>query len=321
VHSGDDRALTWLTQDADPAVQVLARRDLLHEPVSAHGALASDVVRGLLAGQQRDGGFAVGPYTKWTGAHWRLVSLVELGIPAGHDGAVAATNTVLDYWAGESRLKRVPVIAGRARRCASQEGNAVAVACRLGLASDQRVQRLVEHLIAWQWDDGGWNCDKRASASHSSFNETLPPLWGLHEYAAATGDSSCMAARDRAAELLLRHRVAFSTRTGEPIHPSVVELHYPPFWHYDLLQALVILTRAGFGADPRMRPAREIVVERRRPDGTWQAGRRWWRPPGSAGSNVEAVDWDGVAHQLVTLNALRVGASADRPITVSASGR
>ena len=35
----------------------------------------------LLAGQRRDGGFGVHPYRKWTGAHWRLVSLVELEVP------------------------------------------------------------------------------------------------------------------------------------------------------------------------------------------------------------------------------------------------
>jgi hypothetical protein len=34
----------------------------------------------LLDGQEPDGGFGVGPYSKWKGAHWRLISLVELGI-------------------------------------------------------------------------------------------------------------------------------------------------------------------------------------------------------------------------------------------------
>jgi hypothetical protein len=35
-------------------------------------------VTALLPGQRGDGGFGVHPYRKWTGAHWRLVSLVEL---------------------------------------------------------------------------------------------------------------------------------------------------------------------------------------------------------------------------------------------------
>ena len=51
-----------------------------------------------------------------------------------------------------------------------------------------------------------------------------------------------------------------------------------------------------------------ILRARRRKDGSWRAVRPWWRPPGAAGSGVEAVDWADVAHQMVTLNALRVGA-------------
>jgi hypothetical protein len=76
--------------------------------------------------------------------------------------------------------------------------------------------------------DGGWNCDRRPEARHSSLHETLPALSGLHEYAAATGGTACA------------------------------------------------------------------------------------RAVGAAGSGVEAVDWAGVAHQMVTLNALRVGAGEQR---------
>ena len=54
------------------------------------------LVRTLLLGQCRDGGFGVHPYRKWAGAHWRLVSLVELGIPAGEQRALRAADTVLD---------------------------------------------------------------------------------------------------------------------------------------------------------------------------------------------------------------------------------
>jgi len=48
------------------------------------------MITGLLRGQRRDGGFGVHPYSKWTGAHWRLVSLVELGVPATDAKARAA---------------------------------------------------------------------------------------------------------------------------------------------------------------------------------------------------------------------------------------
>jgi hypothetical protein len=89
---------------------------------------------------------------------------------------------VLHWLTGLPHRRAVPVIDGLARRCASQEGNALAVCCRLGLAADPRVQLLVQCLIEWQWPDGGWNCDRGASGRRSSFHESLTPAWGLWEY-------------------------------------------------------------------------------------------------------------------------------------------
>ena len=36
-------------------------------------------------------------------------------------------------------------------------------------------------------------------------------------------------------------------------------LHYPPYWHYDFLQALVVLSRMGLARDARARDAVELV--------------------------------------------------------------
>jgi hypothetical protein len=304
VHPAPDPVAVRLAADDDPAIRALARRDLLDEPAPDADALGSPLVRGLLAGlDDRD---VLGrPYVKWTGAHWRLVSLVELGIPAGHGTAVRAAEAVLDHWAAADRLAGVLVVNGRRRMHASQEGNAVAVACRLGLAGDERVARLVEHLVAGQWPDGGWNCDRHRAACRSSVHETLPALWGLCEYAAATGDPRCREAVTAAAEVLLARHVVFAAGSYRPIHHSVLDLHYPPYWHYDVLQALVVLDRAGRRHDERTLRARRVVAGKRRADGTWRAVRRWWRPPGSD-SMSEAVDWGSAAHRMVTLNALRV---------------
>lgn len=296
-----------LLDRADPAVAALARRDLRGAAPPHDAAFGSFVVRGLLDGLTSDTSLRR-PYAKWAGAHWRLVSLVKLGVPAGHPAAVTAAEAVLGYWTRSQRFSRITVVAGRARRCASQEGNAVAVARRLGLSGDARVAVLVDYLVDWQWPDGGWNCDPRPEAHRSSFHETLPALWGLHEFAAATGESRCRESVQAAAELLLEHDVVFSRRTGAPAHPSFIQLNYPPYWHYDVLQALLVLHRAGYGGDPRTDRARDVVAGQRRTDGLWRARRRWWRPPGATGGGVEAFDWGDVGNQMVTLNALRVGA-------------
>ncbi len=307
-----DQAVQWLLESDEPGVVFQARRDLLGEsdPPDAARVLEGPKVRCLLAGQKADGTFGVHAYGKWGGAHWRLVSLVELGIPAGEPQALAAAETVLAWLTGRNRLASFRPVNGLVRRCASQEGNALAVCCRLGLAGDARVAALAEALVEWQWPDGGWNCDRKATGYRSSFNESLTPMWGLHEYWLATGESAARDASLRTAELFLEHRVFRTLATGEPIKASFVEHHWPPFWHYDFFQALVVLARMGLADDPRAVDALDLVDEKRRPDGRWQAGGRWWRPPGSKGSNVEVVDWGGGPSELLTLNALRVLAAA-----------
>ena len=137
-------------------------------------------------------------------------------------------------------------------------------------------------------------------------------MWGLHEYWVATGDEPAREAARRTAELFLDHRLFRVGGSGESIHPSFGVLHYPPYWHYDVLQALVVLERIGLAADPRTEDGLALLEERRLPDGRWRAGGRWWRPPGSPGANIEVVDWGSGPDELLTLNALRVLRSAGR---------
>ena len=108
----------------------------------------AQLIAQLLAGQCADGSFGVHPYSKWRGAHWRLVSLVELAVARSNRAARAAAETVLDWIAVPTELL---VIKGLERRHASMEGNALAVSCRLGLARDRRVGFLVDVLLRAQW--------------------------------------------------------------------------------------------------------------------------------------------------------------------------
>jgi hypothetical protein len=61
-------AVGWLLSSAEPAVRLLARRDLLGEKtVSTGEVLGGPMVRALLSHQGRNGGFGIHPYRKWTG--------------------------------------------------------------------------------------------------------------------------------------------------------------------------------------------------------------------------------------------------------------
>jgi hypothetical protein len=257
------------------------------------------MIAGLLSGQQPDGSFGVDPYTKWTGAHWRLVSLVELGIPGKSRAARAAARTVLDWIAAPSE----PVIvAGKERRHAAMEGNALAVCCRLGMAQSLRVRHLAEVLLRSQWPDGGWNCDPNPDAHRSSFHETLAPIWGLVEYHRGTGDGRARKAARRAAELLLEHRLFRATESGDAIDPEWLHIHWPHYWHYDFFHGLRAIGMLGLLSDSRADEALELLMQRRHADGTWRtSGERYWHLHGE--SDVEVVDW-GDAHEIVTAAAL-----------------
>jgi hypothetical protein len=170
---------------------------------------------------------------------------------------------------------------------------------------DERVVGLAESLLEWQWPDGGWNCDKRKSARHSSFYESLAPLRGLIEYRKATGDSKCREAIRRASDFFLRHKLFRSERTGRVINPEWLQLHYPLYWHYDVLEALRTFSLLGDLKDPRFEEAVDVVERKRPPDGRWKAEGYYWHPPMRKGSNVEVVNWGRQGPSpMITLNAL-----------------
>src|SRR5437667_211020 len=111
-----EQAVAWLLRSREPAVRRFTRRDVLGEAVE-DSAPPGPLVRGLLRGQRRDGGFGVHPYAKWAGAHWRLVSLVELEAPLD-ERLRRAAETVLDWLTGPGHRRGVRTVAGLVPRCA-----------------------------------------------------------------------------------------------------------------------------------------------------------------------------------------------------------
>jgi hypothetical protein len=291
----------------EPAVRLLTQTEVLGESPSRKtkaALLDSELVRTLSHDDGRH------PYTKWTGGHWRVVALVELGVPERHEGARQALDAALGWLDGPGHRKPI-IVDGLRRLHGSQEGNALWAAARLGRLKERRVIRLVDTLIEAQWPDGGWNCDRKLEATHSSFHESFAPVVGLAAYAERTGDERAHAAAARGAEFFLRHNVFCSERTGQP-WPKLEQLRYPPYWHYDALVGLTVLRRSVGLADSRVERALTLLEGKRRPDGLWRADGRWWKPPGRQGSNVESVSWNRRGDELLSVRALAALAAAGR---------
>jgi hypothetical protein len=276
-------------------------------------------------------------YAKWRGAHWTLAMLAEIGYPAGDESLLAMRDQVLDQWLSDAfymefesksavakhrSTEGVPIIQGRYRRCASQQGNALYSITRLGLA-DARSEALVERLTHWQWPDGGWNCDRKPSAHVSSFNESMLPMQGLAAHAERTGDneSKARAAALKASEVFLCRRLFKSRTDGTVISPHWMRPKYPRYWHYDFLGGLVAMAEMGLINDPRCGDALELLERKELPGGGWAAQGRFYKISksmdfGTRFGSISLVDWGGAGirrmNEWVTADALYVLRAADR---------
>src|SRR5712664_299430 len=241
--AAEDPAVKWLLESGDPSINYLTLTDILNRPLDSKEVLEAKkhipngpIVKTLLSGQQADGGFGVHPYQKWTGAHWRLVSLVELGAPSEFKPAVRGTNLVLKWLLGEGASWQHSQDQWQISKVRVPRGQCACSVYKLGLAEAPRVVKLAESLVGWQWTDGGWNCDRNPNADHSSVNESLSTPWGLLEYQRATGRSRLLEAhRERIGVLFTTSSLPFgphgrnnSSGHDQTALSGVLALRYSP---------------------------------------------------------------------------------------------
>ena len=333
------RTLSRLLASREPSIRLNARLSVLGEDPESRSiqALREEVrsaprTRALLRTSLRPGRRTPwGIYHKWRGTHWALAHLAELGYPPGDEALQPSVDRVLDVWLRPSyfreyeartekeasrRFDAVPRANGRYRRCASQQGNALYYCSTLGLAPEG-CDRLAERLMHWQWPDGGWNCDPDPQADTSSFGETLTPMVGLYVYGTSRRRPAALAAARRASEVFLRRRLYRRVSDGRVIHPDFAALHYPLYWHYDVLGGLKALARMSLLGDPRCRDALDLLRSKEIPRGGWPAERRFYDLPGERPRRgTDRVRWGALGpksmNEWVTLDALWALAGAGR---------
>jgi hypothetical protein len=313
-----------LLHSNDPAIRFKTRVNILEEDPYSQDIMdlqneirTSQRVQGLLSGRGPDGRIPRPPYSKWDGAHWILASLADLNYPAGDTELLPMRDQVYEWLFSSAHRKNIQIIDGRVRRCASQEGNALHASLVLGLA-DERALELAESLISWQWPDGGWNCDRKAEASNSSFMETLLPMRALWLYGRLTADTKALKTAQRAADTFLKRRLFRRQSDGEIIYDGFVRLHYPRYWHYDILFGLRSMAEMGQIRDERCQEALDLLETKRLPDGGFPSEEKYYRVTNSGPSGRSPVDWGGASkrkmNEYVTVDALFVLQAAGREI-------
>jgi hypothetical protein len=288
---------TILLQHDDPAVRYKLRRGLEGE-TRATRRLQQEIRRSqrvaqLLSDRMSDGRLPHHPYVKWVGAHWTLAVLADLGYPPGDRDLMPLVDQVYEWLDSPRHARTIKTINGRVRRCASQEANLLHSVLRLGLA-DERAESLAQRLLLWQWPDGGWNCDRRPQAVHSSFMESLIPMRALHLYGHMAGDRAATGGARQAGEIFLKRDLYRQRSTGKVIDPDFLRLHYPCYWHYDILFGLKVMHECGLLDDERCAGAVSILAGKRLADGGFPAEGKYYRLGSRPVSQSSLVDWGGV---------------------------
>ncbi len=276
-----DKVIDWL-MEGDPAIRWQAMRDLLDVPEKKYQAERRRTQKEgwgarLLAEQDANGIWGGGLYSpKWISSTYTLLALTGIGLPPecapARRGAQVALDGLFGLEPGDALYKRTNDF----DQCVS--GMLVQLSAYFGIAA-QRRKVMIKSLLENRIPDGGWNCriKRKPLPKHSSFHTTINVLEGLRE---AVEQKDCiqvkavLAAEAEAREMLLRHGLFRSHRTGEMIDERWTLLSYPPRWHYDMLRALDYFRRAGAGRDRRLQESIELLISRRRPDGCWPVQRK-----------------------------------------------
>jgi hypothetical protein len=319
-----DPTLDWLLEPSNPSVRLQALIDLLHRTRSDEDVQAAQdkiasyrPVKKILSTQTSKGYWPPKEdcyRPKWTAAVWPLALLGELG--ASPDPLVRSEcERFLDLHQVESGAFSCPSKLVRGKRWdeACLTGNMIRTLVKLGYSNDPRIQKAIDWMPTHQLEDGGWNCDyPEKKVKHSSFMSTIEPLWAYSEIPRQKWTRRMKRSVENGAEFLLMHHVYKSdNHHWRETYPFFTKLHFPMYYFYDILHALRVLTKLGYGDDERIRSAVQLLQSKRRPDGTWNLEGDWYRegdyfyPSGKGRKAPVAIEEIGKPSKWITLNCYR----------------
>src|SRR6266511_1412872 len=120
---------------------------------------------------------------------------------------------------------------------------------------------------------------------------------GLAAHARRRADANIAKTAMQAAEVFLGRRLFKRKADGSVIHPAFVALHYPLYWHYDILGGLKAMKLVGRIRDARCADALDLLESKRLSDGGWPATKPYYTSvsPRALKSNADYVRWGGTS--------------------------
>jgi hypothetical protein len=255
-----------------------------------------------LAKRQDNGHWGRGFYQpKWISTHYTLLDLKNLGVLP--DNVLIRESIALILAQEKSADGGVNPARTIEESDVCVNGMFLNYASYFG-AAEEPLHSIVDFILSQRLPEGGFNCRfNRSGARHSSLHSTLSILegileYGLNGYTYRQAELEAAASSSRA--FILLHRLYLSDRTGEVINPSFLRLPYPCRWKYDILRALDYFRCAHSPWEERMQPAIDVLLKKRRKDGTWPLQAKY---PGKVHFDMEQA---GKPSRWNTLRALRV---------------
>jgi hypothetical protein len=281
------------------------QRDLLHtEPELVQRTREQITFQGwgarFLALQDSAGTWGGGLYSpKWISTTYTLLTLRRLGLMPTNPQASRGCQLLLDNGFFPDGGIHFSKVAEHSETCIT--GMVLSLLAYFSYPDD-RIHAIVDHLLAHQMLDHGWNCRSFRGDTHSSFHTTISVLEGLHEYEKAFPNRAApvRSAQARGREFLLIHKLYCSHRTGEIVKPFMTRAAFPPRWRLDFMRALDYFQDCNADRDPRLSYAVALLRTKCRKDGRWPLNR------GMSGLTFFEMEKAGGPSRINTLRALRV---------------
>ena len=315
-----DPVLSWLLEPNQPSVryraltQIGRKRESEPEVRKAKAQIPTTGWVAEILSRRSPGGWWVreGGWLepRFLGTNWTMLALSDLGATREIPEVAASC----EYWMARSPLQGGGVGGfgkGKGHHCYT--ANMARALIRMGYGDDPRVRHTMEWLVRTSHPKGGWTC--RWNRDSPAPSRTLDAWEGLSAFAAYPRSHWTPAMKEcveRGAEYFLERELHNQGDRYEPWY----RFHWPVHYYYDLLVGLDVLTDLGYGKDPRLGYALDLLRTKRGADGRWVAdatqpdpdaeGAAWYAENPSKRPPPLELEPPGQPSKMVTLRALTV---------------
>lgn len=269
----DSKIIEWLLK-GDPSIRYQTNRDLLDLDKDKLNKLKRDIAKDgwgdkFLSKQGPDGIWGNGLYSpKWISSTYTLLLLKRLCLKESNQKAIKGAQILLDEGLNDDGGINFSKTINSSETCIT--GMVLSISSYFNL-NDKKIFKLIDYIIDQQMSDGGWNCQKRKGAVHSSMHTTINVLEGLLDYRNKYNYrlDEVNKIEKKAHQFLLKHKLFKSDKNDQIIDKKFTYLSFPPRWRYDILRVMDYFYFYNKDYDIRMNDALEIIENKKNKAGKW----------------------------------------------------